>query len=339
MDCVSFQVAHNHHVVPQVFLKGFAAGAHLCEHHRNGSTSKVTVKKAAVVPDFYLTTSGTTTDDALEEWLGKSVESPAADIVKALRKGQIPERTARATAATFVAFQMVRGPALRRRLHEIGEHLGPLLFGVKVTGQVLKKTPGWKPGNETLQGMVARAAEQAPDDIGQAGVEADLRTMVREAERLRGLLVDMHWSVCTSTADLLVVGDTPAVALDLVDGLDAGILTLPDRFEVVMPLSPRRLLVVSPYPALGSGAGILTAELAAKVNAAAVRNCETSVFHHPNMSFPADLVLPPNPPAVPTPQVHMSHSDGGKTPMAWPELAEQQFKDAIDLLGGDPDLN
>ena len=251
---VSAQVAHNHHVVPQVFLKGFAAGAHLCEHRRDGSTSKVTVKKAAVVPDFYLTTSGTTTDDALEEWLGKNVESPAADIVKALRKGKVPEGPARATAGTFLAFQMVRGPALRRRLQEVGEHLRTLLFGVKATGQVVKKMPGWKPDDEVLQAMVARAAEYAPDDIGQASVAADLRTMVREADRLRGLLVDMHWSVCTSTADFLIVGDTPAVALDLVDGFDA----LPDRFEVVMPLSPRCLLVVSPYPALGSGTGVLT---------------------------------------------------------------------------------
>jgi len=69
---VSFQVAHNHHVVPQVYLKGFAAGAHLCEHRRDGSTGTVTVKKAAVVPDFYITTSGTIADDALGSGSGRT---------------------------------------------------------------------------------------------------------------------------------------------------------------------------------------------------------------------------------------------------------------------------
>jgi len=54
------------------------------------------------------------------------------------------------------------------------------------------------------------------------------------------------------------------------------------------------------------------------------------------MSFPADLVLPSDPPEVPTPRIHISRYDGAKTPVAWPELVEQQFKDAIDLLGGDP---
>lgn len=338
---MSDPVSHNHHVVPQLFLRGFAAGKYLCEHRRDGSVQTVTVKKATVVPDFYATTHGEVVDDALEEWFGKNVESPAADIIKSLRKGHLPVGSDLMTAATFVAFQMVRGPALRRHLQEMGEHLGPYLFGLQIASRVMETTPGWEPSESEVRALVARAAAHAPAEVGQPGPEADMRNMVREAHRLQGLLAGMHWSTCASEDDLLIVGDTPAVAMDPVNAADPGVVTLPEMFEVVMPVSPRRVLVVSPFPEIGVGNGVLSASYAAQVNAAAVRACETSVFHHPEMPFPADLVVPAKAPSIPIPVVHIGKSAGEheKTPMTWPDLAQAHFKEAIELLGGDPEVD
>lgn len=64
--------SRNHHVVPQLFLRGF--GQALCEHNRDGTARNVSVKRAAVIRDAYATADGSATDDSLENWLGGHIE-------------------------------------------------------------------------------------------------------------------------------------------------------------------------------------------------------------------------------------------------------------------------
>lgn len=333
------QVSHKHHVIPQLHLRGFAAGRHLVEHRRDGTVQQVTVKQAAVVEDFYSIESGAAAEDALEDWFGKNIESPAAEVIKALRRGEVPPSNQR-TAAAFVAFQIVRGPGFRRRLRQMGTHLGPLLFGVDVVSKVLQSDPGWKPDDATLQHMMLAAAARAPKDIGHPSHDADHRTMIREAHRLMDMLLAMKWSVCAAPKDVLLVGDTPAVVRDALGEQLPGVLTLPDRFEVLMPVSPKRLLVVSPFVTLGEREAILSRDFAHEVNAASIRACETSVFHHPEMAFPAELSIPRRSPAIDPPTVtsSISNSTDPKTLAAWPAIPDAAFEEAIRLLGGNPPL-
>jgi hypothetical protein len=298
------------------------------------------VKRAAVIEDAYSTMDGPTIDDALERWLGTKIETPAARVVQALRRGIVPAGDDISTASSFVAFQMVRGPSFRRRLTQLASALGPLLFATMATSRAGKKSPDLFPSDRELDKIARQIMELAPPEVGETGKDADLREVVRGADMLARALANMHWSVAVATHRELITGDSPAILRSAHGDFFAGPQLLPKDHEVILPASPFRLLIVSPFPTLGPHAR-LTHELASQVNDMLVRGCDSAVYHHLDMPCSVVPLMPAHPEPLPNPKLRFSQKLPGPPSSGqsiWPEL-KAPFREALELLGGDPPLD
>lgn len=162
--------------------------------------------------------------------------------------------------------------------------------------------------------------------------------VVREANRLVPLLLDMNWLLTFSGEPVLVTGDTPVTTLSGTGEVSTTPMLLPELHEIQIPVTSQRLLTMTPFPLLGTAAA-LTQEHASRVNQSIVRSCSAIVLRRPDMTWPSDLVLPRVRVPLAPPRVTVSASDNGPAPvLAWPVVVERAFKDALDLLGGDPDI-
>jgi hypothetical protein len=325
-------------VVPQLFLRGF--GQELCEHDRDGTVRNVTVKRAAVIRDAYATADGSMIDDSLESWLGRQIESPAAGVVRALRRGVVPSGDDLVSASAFVAFQMVRGPSFRRRLAELATTIGPLLFATMASSKAIKKTPDLFANDDELARISRKVMEMAPPEVRETKKDADLRDMLRGADMLTTALAGMNWSIASANQRLLITGDAPAILRNAYGDFFRGPQLLPEDYEVVMPVSPSRLLSVSPFPMLGDQA-LLTQSFASEINNMLVRACHARVYHHLSMQCYVVPPMPRTPESLPTPTVRFNRTPPGSpapTPPTWPTVGEA-FRQALNLLGGDPTLD
>lgn len=289
------QVSRDHHTVPKLYLQGFCARKgpekkKLRARHRDGSEELLSVKDASVRLDFYDLGTAQEPDDALENWLGKGVESPVGVIIGALRNGVLPASAAdRDTLARFVAVQMVRTIAFRDLLDNLDSDLWPLLFATMAVQKMIENDPSIKDNPAHLKDLHEYFAGRPPEQPRTLTKASMMRTMIREADRLLPVMRSMQWMLAESSTPLLLTGDTPVVTISGTGEVTHGPLLLPDLHEIHLPVTPERLLILSPFPSLSQAAAALTIEQAGLVNRAIIRACANSVFRHPGMPWPAEL--------------------------------------------------
>ncbi len=333
------QISRDHHTVPRLLLRGFIhkKTKQLLARKRDGSENLVSLNDATVVPDFYNIGDGQAPDATLEDWFSNSIESPVGETMGALRKGALPTGPARSTVATFVALQMVRTMRFRGLMGELSESLGPMLFANEVLQRVVAECPELKDSGADLTAWHAEIAACAPEAVRSPEPLGVLRSMAREADRLKPMLQGMHWSVLIADGRLLMTGDTPVVAVSPTGETNTGPMLLPEMYMVQVPVTPTVLLTISPFPSFGKGT--LTPVEAAQVNQAVIRDCATTVLRHPDMPWPADLVLPAKRAPLNRPTVKVTASGGKPTVPTWPPIVDNAIAEVIAMLGGDPELN
>ncbi|WP_432973592.1 DUF4238 domain-containing protein [Dactylosporangium sp. CA-233914] len=341
---MSSQVSRDHHTVPKLYLKGFCGtrGADkgiVLARYRDGGEKRLTIKEATVEPDFYDTGDGSTPDDSLERWFDRAVENPVGELMGAIRNGTLPTvESDREAVARFVAAQMVRTIAFRTRMADMSSHLGPLLFSMDVLHRAIAEDPSLTQDEAALTSLQRQIAERAPDEVRHPDRQAAMRNMVREGDRLKPLLLSMRWLLTYSDRPVLVTGDTPVTAVSGTGEVSFLPMLLPEQHEVQIPVTPHRLLTMTPFPALGASSN-LSREQAILVNESIVRGCSAMVLRRPDMAWPSDLVLPSVRASLAPPRVTVSAGAGGApTVPVWPVVVERAFKEALELLGGDPDV-
>lgn len=223
-----------------------------------------------------------------------------AGVVDALRQGTLPIGPAVDAAAMFVAFQMVRGASFRRAQMEIARTVGPVHYAQLVISKMIETNDQFDPTNDEVEALATELRRRAPEQFTTVSPDSMMRNMLRDAQRIKTLLPTMHWSVASSSTRLLLTSDTPVVTRGPGGEFNDGPDVLPDGFEVLVPVSPTRLLVVSPYPSLASSAG-LTEQFAREVNERQARGADELVLRHPHMAWPDELILRDEPPPLPTP--------------------------------------
>ncbi|WP_422738620.1 DUF4238 domain-containing protein [Micromonospora sp. WMMD729] len=338
------QISRDHHTVPKLYLRGFCGRKKLDKdillaRHRNGTEERMPIKKATVEVDFYDVGELGQPDDSLEEWFSRSIESPVGDIMYALRDGVLPPPGPdRATLATFVATQMVRTVAVRRTMQDVNSHMGPLIFASMVLQRAIEMDPAVKTRGD-LTAMHHDIAKRTPEVMRRTDTPSMLRTMVREADRIKRLLLNMHWLLTSSPDPVLVTGDAPVVTVSATGELDfSSPALLPDLHEVHVPITPSRLLTITPIQPLAATPTDLTIEQAALVNQAIVRNCWDMLLRPPMMPWPAYLVLPRQRPSIRKPRIAVRANDAGSpTPLSFPPIVDAALAEALKILGGDPD--
>jgi hypothetical protein len=343
---VNLQVSRDHHTVPRLHLRGFCArrGPHAKEmlaRHRDGTEEFIRINDATVQVDFYDPGTTSDPDDTLENWLAKDVENLVGPIMGGLRNGAVLPSSAadRERLARFVAVQMVRTIAFRDLLGDVDSHVWPLFFASDVVQKVIEADASVKDDPEMLKDLHAYYATRAPDRPGALNRASMMRTMIREADRLLPVLLGMRWLLADASTPLLLTGDTPVVTVSGTSEVTYGHLLLPDHHEIHLPLTPERLLIITPLPPL-SAVTTLTAEQARLVNESIVRACANSVFRRPDMPWPPDLTLLPQRIPLRRPRVTVFRGNGEQHERrSFPSIADQKLKDALDLLGGDPDIS
>lgn len=337
------QVSYDHHTVAKLYLRGFSPTkgpdkGKVLARHRDGSEALMTIKEATVSPGFYDLGEPGEPNDALEQWFSRNVENPVGELMGALRRGAIPPAGAALdTLATFVAVQMVRTIRFRHLMNDMSQHLGPLLFANLVLQRAIDADPGIKQ-QPNLGLLHAQIAARAPQSVRHSDTKSIMRNMVREADRLRPLLASMTWLITHSPEPALVTGDAPVVTVSGVGEISSVPMLLPDLHEVQMPITPHRLLTITPFPQLGQPT-IMTADQARVVNEGVARACADVVIRHPHMDWPTGLTLLNTRPALAAPTVTVTANDGrAPTEPKWPTIVSRAMAEAIDLLGGSPDL-
>jgi len=340
------QIRRDHHTVSKLYLQGFCEKRGLNRNillarHRDGHEEQLTIKEATVVRDFYDAGGRGQPDDALEKWFAETIESPVGEIMKRLRKGVMPSSSEeRAKIAAYVATQLVRTVALRAKMEGLDSHIGPIIFANMALQHAIQADPAIKAQSD-LKALYHHIARCAPEAVRKTDTRSMLRTMVREADRIMRLLLSMEWMLTSSSTPLLVTGDAPVVTVSGTGELDVSTpVVLPDLHEVHLPITPSRLLTFTPFPQLTPVVTELTAPQAILVNQAIIRNCWDVVLRHPKMAWPTNLTLPPQRASIRTPTVKIRAStEETQRSLRFPSVVDVGMKQALALLGGDPDLS
>jgi hypothetical protein len=338
------QVSRDHHTVPKLYLRGFCGKKGfdkdvLLARYRDGSEHRLTLKEATVEVDFYDIGEEGAPDDALEHWFDRAVENRVGELMAKLRRGRLSaEATARAALASFVAVQLVRTIAFRQLMDDMSSHLGPQLFATALLQRAIDNDPTLKQDGQKLATLHRQIVEQAPASVRSGGKKSMMRNMIREADRLGPLLGAMNWVLTSSEQPVLLTGDNPVVVVSPTGDTQSAAMLVPDLHELHMPITPYRLLTITPFPSLTQRPQ-LSYRQADIVNHAIVRNCSTTVLRRPDMDWPSDLTLPLVRTALAPPAVTVRPNAGSPASApVWPPIVDRALAEALGLLGGDPDL-
>ncbi|MEU8819018.1 hypothetical protein [Actinoplanes sp. NPDC048796] len=148
----------------------------------------------------------------------------------------------------------------------------------------------------------------------------------------------MHWLLTSSSNPALITSVAPVVTVSATGELDfSGPVLLPELHEVHMPVTPSRLLTITPIQPLGASPAVLTTEQTTLVNHAIVRNCWDMLPRPPAMPFPADLLLPRQRASVRQPRITVRANEGQPAAsLTFPPIVDAALADALNILGGDP---
>ncbi|MFF3547515.1 DUF4238 domain-containing protein [Streptomyces platensis] len=327
--------AKEHHLVPKYWLRAFAEDGHVLGRWRGGAEHRTPVRRAAVARHF-------NTDPlaegerrvALETYLDRHVDGPAAPVLRALCEGRWPlDQGREAVVLDALAWQVVRTRAFRSFDEQVGRHVFPAAWAAEAVGYCEEQLGRPLSEAERLE-VFWTAVRTAPDPSVISDPRAALRASIRAFERTRDVLAAAGRRLVLLRAEepLLVLGDS-GVALRRKDGTFC--LTpplLPDTVEIFAPLSPRCLLISTSRAHYRPWEG-LTRKIAAKANAGAAAWCQDAVYRLPSMSWPARVRLADAPLTVRAPRMSAvpAQHPPGPAP-AHPEIRRDDLRAILEQL-------
>lgn len=320
-----------HHTVTRAVLEGFSERGQVITRCRNGQEFPQSIRNATVVADFYSFDNDGSPDDAVEGWLAAVVENNFTSLLPGLRRGEQPTPEMRPAIARFLAAAAVRSRTARSYLDQIDHHIAGTVVLSKVATEL-----GWDLAAmsavevDHLRELCQRAWLSRPPRPDNAA--SNLRVIVRQSRQIENELLKYVWSVATSEEPSFLISDAPVVALD--GHLPGWHGLVPKGTAVFLPLSSHAVLVGEPHV---FGRSFSAAGLAPTVNALTAREAYGDVFRHPEMPWPTELRLGPQPPLLPKPSFTVSRSDPDKPPTfpyAYPEMDDAETTTLLEHLKG-----
>lgn len=292
-----------HHTTPRVYLRGFAGRDGLVSARRRlGDDIELHINNVSVRNGFYnVRTSDGVLHDAVENWFMSEVETPAGSVLRRLRDSDATDdlRAEDAVAVShLVAAQLYRTATARSYMDQIDAHLGPLLMVTEVTKRLGVDPRGLTPEQFATHMRAAQELlrkHQKPTDVRLSQV----RTMVREIDKMMSRLEKWHWTVAEADAPRLITGDAPAVGLRPRLGGFRGIL--PAGSPVYLPLTPTRLLIGTPKKP--SSPIELSSRIAFAVNQRIANESADAIMKATWQDWPPNVRMPATPPQLPTPRI------------------------------------
>jgi hypothetical protein len=325
---------HNHpkrrqHTVAEVYLKGFADERGRVEvAYRHGKHAPSSIRNASVQNFFYTFDDRGKPNAEIEDWMGERVETAATGPLERLRTGLQPQAEDIAALAPFVAVSLMRTESVRSAMEQIDAHLRPflaLMEAAKRNSYSLLELSGCE-----LQELLDGVARRLPPY--KADKHSLLRTMLRKTDEVTTTLSGWHWRLDTAENACLLTADTPVVTLSP-ETQERWHGILPSGSTVLLPVSPRHLLTISPTPLFDDG--LVSTELATRVNAMLCRDARLAVYRHPAMTWPKGVTLDRRPPMLAPPRITLSASPPGTpstSPATYPPVIDPQIATLLGRL-------
>ena len=130
-----------------------------------------------------------------------------------------------------------------------------------------------------------------------------------------------QWTLAESPNRQLMISDTPVVAFHPLLGYAPGPELWPAGYDLLIPITPKQLLIISQQTTLGSA--MLTPQMAGIVNSGLAATAHDVVMHNPDMAWPASMTLSRSHPTLPTPRRTITRNPDGHEPTKpeWPKLS------------------
>jgi len=150
----------------------------------------------------------------VEGWLASVVENDFTRILSSLRRGEQPTAEMRPTIARFLATAVIRTRTARSYMEQIDHHIAGTVVLSKLAPEL-----GWNLAEmgtaevERLRDLCQRAWHSLPPRPDQEA--SNLRVIVRQSRQIEQQLLKYVWSVARTERPALLIGDAPALALDL----------------------------------------------------------------------------------------------------------------------------
>lgn len=288
--------AKKHHYVPQFLLNKFALDGQIVTVRLPGDVRFISAVVDTGMENHFHTIPEHPTDPvALEAALG-GVEGAAAPILDQVENGTWPfAADDRATLATFLVVQALRGPEKRRMMLALQEEMV-----ARETRRVAEHGAarwfadhGLQIDEERARGLFENVANRS-EPLVKIDAEYHASQIARLMDRVVPRFVACRWTLVRFDAPCLILSDAPVGIADVSDGHRAsrGLLTTP---TITVPLSRRTALVMGDAPptrprltvaAVASGEydrSVPGTTLPARYfNQRTAFNAARALFHHPD---------------------------------------------------------
>jgi len=280
----------NQHFVPRLHLKHFCG-----DQPKNmiwtydaekGATRPSRIEETGAQTNFYsIKREDGTYLDTLEDWL-QSVENAAADPYEALLCGEIPEGQSKADFAIFVASLYARSPALIRAYAE--GYAQALQMEMDIRWGTRDRFDRFIDKFETDTGQVVKDRDHLFDfwhDKDRFWMEISQKrglSIMGISDKIADLLFGRNWFLIDTDADFFITCDNPVfryVDPKLYHPVygDGGFRN--PASEVTLPLSPRRLLMITDHD-LPNRHVTISAEGAWNLNGARAYQADRFLYAH-----------------------------------------------------------
>jgi hypothetical protein len=249
-----------HHFIPILHLQHFVGtdpGGQVWTYDAETGDVRSAIPKETAVQSHFYSVEGDdgAMDTRIEDFLAK-MESNAAPAYEALLRAEIPKKDsqARVDFATFLALMYVRTPAMRRMGAEmIGRQMQILCYAYGSNEKAFEglnrraEKAGARQLNADEKERLRKAFLDPSGYMMHIGKERTLMVL-KAADGLAPILFNMKWSIAVPAHGFFITTDNPLVRQ--VDPKTRHPIYGDHGFanktaEVIFPLSPQRLLLMS----------------------------------------------------------------------------------------------
>ncbi|MCD2469583.1 DUF4238 domain-containing protein [Streptomyces sp. MBT42] len=244
-------VSRRHHLLPQTWLEGFARDGLLTGRRRAaGHDFPISVADATVVGQFYSNPMPEQGEDGqeVERFLAVEIEGPGGAALHAIRAGCWPlDQGDEPALIRLLAHQLARSQSFRKLGKHVENHLLPLITASEITKYMDERVD--QPLSPRDRKRVIESIMRNPPALESLlDPRRDLRQQLRTADQVEQELANWQMVLLRADRPLLFLADGGVVVKQANGTFSPYPPVLPDDAELLAPLAPHLLLVLTPRP-------------------------------------------------------------------------------------------